>query len=302
GTRGGARPLAGGRARDRARAEAAIRDDVAEPLGLSVEEAALAVLRILNANMANAVRVMSVARGRDPRDFALVAIGGAGPMHGCQLADEVGIPRVVVPRHPGVAAAWGLLATDIAHDLRRSWRRPIRDADPAELDAAMAELEGEARALLALSESVALGEDLRWEADVRYRGQAYNLTVPLGARPAGPGTLVDVEAAFAAEHERLYDYTPAVTEAEIVTLRLRAVARTAPARPDAAVGTPRPAATQRVYDGAWSDWPVLDRAGLAPDQPLDGPAIIEQEDTTTVLQRGWRAVARDDGSLILERR
>ena len=103
---------------------------VGEPLGLEAEAAAEAILRIANANMANALRLMTVARGHDPRRFALVAIGGAGPMHACALADEVGIPRVVVPRYPGVAAALGLLATDIRHDLRRSWLRAVADITP----------------------------------------------------------------------------------------------------------------------------------------------------------------------------
>ncbi len=301
GTLGADRRLAGRLPLDRGLAEAAIRRDVAEPLGLGVEDAAVAVLRILNANMANAVRVMSVARGLDPRDFALVAIGGAGPMHGCQLADEVGIPRVVVPRFPGVAAAWGLLATDIRHDLRRTWRRPTAQVDPADLDAEMARLEAEARALLDGSRAVSLGDDLAWELDMRYRGQAYNLTVPLGPRPATAEAVAAAERAFVAEHHHLYDYTPAVPETEIVTIRLRASARTAPAHAAADPQAPSETTRQRVYDGAWADWPVVPRGALSTAAPLAGPAIIEQDDTTTVLHRGWTATALPDGALVLER-
>ncbi|MEY4226118.1 MAG: hypothetical protein RL190_875, partial [Actinomycetota bacterium] len=267
----------------------------------SVEEAAQAVLRILNANMANAVRVMSVARGLDPREFALVAIGGAGPMHGCQLADEVGIPRVVVPRYPGVAAAWGLLATDIRHDLRRTWRRPTAAIDAAELDGEMARMEAEARALLDRSGGVATGEELAWEADMRYRGQAYNLTVPLPPRPTGAAGLAAAEAAFAAEHHRLYDYTPAIPDTEIVTIRLRATARTQPARSEGGAPVDAPVGTQRVFDGTWAEWPVVQRDALVPGTPLTGPAIIEQEDTTTVLHRGWTAAVQPGGALVLER-
>ena len=123
--------LADGVPLDRELAESAVAAAVGEPLGLGVEEAAVAILRIANANMANALRVMTIARGHDPRRFALVAIGGAGPMHACALADELGIPRVVIPRYPGVAAALGLLATDIRHDLRRSWLQPTAAIDPA---------------------------------------------------------------------------------------------------------------------------------------------------------------------------
>ena len=143
----------------------AVAHAVGGPLGLASEPAAAAILRIANAQMANALRVMSIARGHDPRRFALVAIGGAGPMHACALADELGIPRVVVPRYPGVAAALGLLATDIRHDLRRSWLAPTAEVSPDRLDAELERLETEARGLLA-----ALGRrDPRLRSRVRAR-------------------------------------------------------------------------------------------------------------------------------------
>jgi N-methylhydantoinase A len=293
--------LAGRLPLDRALALAAVEQSVAVPLGLGVEEAASAILRIANANMANAVRVMSVARGQDPRGYALVAIGGAGPMHACALADEVGIPRIVVPRHPGVAAAYGLLATDIRHDLRRTWRRQTSAITPAELDVELARLEAEAQTLLAHSAGVARGESLDWELDLRYRGQAYNLTVPLGARPATADTIRAAEQAFMDEHQRLYDYTPTITDTEIVTIRLRATALTEPIVVDAVQGSGGTAGTQRVHDGAWSEWPVHHRDALGEGDALVGPAIIEQTDTTTVLHRGWTATVGAGGTLVLER-
>jgi N-methylhydantoinase A len=302
GVLGGDRRLAGRLPLDRERALAAVQRDVGDPLGLSAEDAALAILRIANANMANAVRVMTVARGHDPRRLALVAIGGAGPMHGCALADEVGIPRVVVPRHPGVAAAMGLLATDIRHDLRRSWRAATAGVDPAALDAEMARLEEEAAALLGESASVSLGDELAYELDMRYQGQAYNLSVPLAPRPATAATIADAEAAFAAEHERLYDYTPSVTETEIVTVRLRATARTeAVTASEASAGEAASAGARPAYDGTWAEWPVHQRAALAEGARVDGPAIIEQDDTTTVVARGWAATVETGATLVLRR-
>ncbi len=293
--------LAGRLPLDRALALAAVEESVATPLGLGVEEAASAILRIANANMANAVRVMSVARGQDPRGYALVAIGGAGPMHACALADEVGIPRIVVPRHPGVAAAYGLLATDIRHDLRRTWRQQTSAITPAQLDAELARLEDEARLLLAHSAGVAHGESLDWELDLRYRGQAYNLTVPLGARPASAETIRAAEQAFIDEHQRLYDYTPTITDTEIVTIRLRATALTEPIVVGAMRGDGGTAGTQRVHDGAWSEWPVHHRDALGEGDSIVGPAIIEQTDATTVLHRGWTAKVGAGGTLVLER-
>lgn len=294
--------LAGRLPLDRALALAAVEESVAAPLGLGVEEAASAILRITNANMANAVRVMSVARGQDPRGYALVAIGGAGPMHACALADEVGIPRIVVPRHPGVAAAYGLLATDIRHDLRRTWRRQTSAITPDELDAELARLEDDAHALLAHSAGVACGESLDWELDLRYRGQAYNLTVPLGVRPASAATIRAAEQAFIDEHQRLYDYTPTIIDTEIVTIRLRATALTEPIIVDAVTGSGGSAGTQRVHDGAWSAWPVHHRDALGEGDEIVGPAIIEQTDTTTVLHRGWTARVGVGGTLVLARK
>jgi len=162
-------------------------------------------------------------------------------------------------------------------------------------------MEDEARALLDRSGGVATGEELAWEVDMRYRGQAYNLTVPLPPRPTGAAGLAAAEAAFAAEHHRLYDYTPPVAETEIVTIRLRATARTRPARSEGGAPVDAPAGTQRVYDGAWADWPVVARDALAPGTPLAGPAIIEQEDATTVLHRDWTAAVQPGGALVLER-
>ena len=294
--------LAGRVPLDRTLAVAAIERAVAEPLGLDVEAAAAAVLRIANANMANALRVMSIARGHDPRRFALVAIGGAGPMHACALADELGIPRVVVPRYPGVAAALGLLATDIRHDLRRSWLVPTAGTTPARVDAELGELEAEGRRLLERSSAVADAFELTYELDMRYRGQAYNLTVPLAPRPVTAATLAAAERAFAAEHERLYDYTPSVTETEIVTLRLRALARTPELDWESSEPAVATAATsRRVFDGAWSEWTVRLRDALRQGDVLGPRTIVEQEDTTVVVPAGWRGRVEAGHTIVLQR-
>jgi N-methylhydantoinase A len=281
----------------------AVERAVGGPLGLAAEPAAAAILRIANAQMANALRVMSIARGHDPRRFALVAIGGAGPMHACALADELGIPRVVVPRYPGVAAALGLLATDIRHDLRRSWLAPTAEVSPDRLDAELERLESEARALLEPSADATRGFDLAFELDMRYRGQAYNLTVPLAARPATATTIAAAERAFAEQHRRLYDYTPTVTETEIVTLRLRALARI-PAI-DWAAGERDPVAvaagSRRVWADGWGSWRTVARDSLAPGDALGPETVVEQEDTTVVVPAGWWGRAGAAGTLVLGR-
>ena len=295
--------LADGVPLDRELAERAVAAAVGEPLGLGVEEAAVAILRIANANMANALRVMTVARGHDPRRFALVAIGGAGPMHACALADELGIPRVVIPRYPGVAAALGLLATDIRHDLRRSWLQPTAAIAPADLDAEFARLETEASGLLATSASVTSNFEFYHELDMRYRGQAYNLTVPFAPRPVTAETVAAAEAAFEEEHRRLYDYTPTVTETDIVTLRLRALARISDIDWTVAEDGRRVAvaSTRRVYHGGWREWTAAGREALAQGDTIAAETIIEQEDTTVVIPPGWSGSVGTAGTLVLQR-
>jgi N-methylhydantoinase A len=295
--------LADGVPLDRELAERAVAAAVGEPLSLRVEEAAVAILRIANANMANALRVMTIARGHDPRRFALVAIGGAGPMHACALADELGIPRVVIPRYPGVAAALGLLASDIRHDLRRSWLQPTAAIAPADLDAEFARLEAEAGDLLETSASVTRSFEFSLELDMRYRGQAYNLTVPFAPRPVTAEAIAAAEEAFQDEHRRLYDYTPTVTETDIVTLRLRALARIPDIDWTVAEDGRRAtvAGTRRVYHGGWREWTAAGREALAQDDTIAAETIIEQEDTTVVIPPGWSGRVGAAGTLVLGR-
>ena len=296
--------LAGRVPLEREPAVEAVRRAVGEPLGMDVEAAAAAILRIANANMANALRVMSIARGHDPRRFGLVAIGGAGPMHACALADELGIPRVVVPRFPGVAAAIGLLATDIRHDLRRSWLVPTAEVTPERLDAELGRLESDAQALLAPSAEASNGFDLAYELDMRYRGQAYNLTVPFAGRPVTPESIAAAQAAFEDQHRRLYDYTPTVTETEIVTLRLRAVARI-PAidwADEEPAGSAAAAGGRRVWSGgAWAQWRMLHREALAAGDAIGPETVVEQEDATVVVPAGWYGRVGAAGTIVLER-
>jgi N-methylhydantoinase A len=224
-------------------------------------------------------------------------------MHACALADELGIPRVVVPRYPGVAAALGLLATDVRHDLRRSWLQPTASVEPSVLDAALARLEEEAEGLLETSAADTGSFDLAFELDMRYRGQAYNLTVPFAGRPVTAETIAEAELAFGQQHRKLYDYTPTITETEIVTLRLRALARipdidwaATEQAPSAAVAEQR-----RVWSGGWRAWQVVARDALMVGDTLAAETIVEQEDTTVVVPAGWFGRVGVGGTLLLVR-
>lgn len=260
----------GGRIRlDTRAARRAVERDVARPLRLGVSEAARAVLRVADATMVRALRVISVARGHDPRRFALVAFGGAGPMHACSIADELGVSRVVLPPHPGVASALGLLLSDVRYDLRRSWVRETARIRPADLRRQVGALEREARSLL----RGAGYEHGRVDAlvDMRYRGQAFELTVPLRG-PTRDG-LARTERAFHALHRKAYGHAHPVAETEVVTLRVRG---TGPAR-------------LRTLD-------------LAGPRAVSGPAVVHLDDTTIVVAPGWRMRPAAAGSAILERR
>jgi N-methylhydantoinase A len=293
GTLDAARFLGGRAPLDAGLARAAVERAVADPLGIGAEEAAAAIVRVCCANMAAALRVISVARGHDPRRLALVALGGAGPMHAPQVADELGIDRIVVPRWPGVTAALGLLAADVRHDLARGFVLPAGSAPAAALEAVLRELEEELRPLLDGGRA-----RLRFALDVRYRGQAYELTVPLPPRPATPATIERAMRRFHTAHRRAYGHATPGAPTEIVTVRCRAtIAQPAPRiAPEAA--TPRPPGRRTVQGVGYA---VVDRGALGDDARLTGPAIVEQEDSTVVVPPGWALRAASAGTLLLER-
>jgi N-methylhydantoinase A len=230
-------------------------------------------------------------------------MGGAGPMNACAVAAELGLPRVVIPRHPGVTAALGLLVSDVRHDLRRSWIGATDAVDVAALDAAVGALEDDGRARLRAAGHADGTVGLAFELDMRYRGQAYNLTVPLAARPVTEATVRAAEAAFEAAHRRAYDYTPSVTETEIVTIRARATGAVAAVAWDGhGAREGAPAATRDVWEGdAWAPYTVVERGALAPGDAVAGRTIVEQEDTTVVVPAGWHGRVADAEILILER-
>jgi N-methylhydantoinase A len=275
---------------------------VAKPLGLSLAEAGDAVLRIADATMARALHVISVGRGHDPRGAALVAFGGAGPMHGCALAEELGMGRVLVPAHPGVTSALGLLLADVVHDLAQTWLRPVARAKASDLRSRLGALERDGRELLAASGHANGRGRIELALDLRYRGQAYELTVPL--RGIGVEALRAAERAFHSAHERAYGHARPVEETEIVTLRARAVARV---RPPAWDGTPARGRARRrgerdVRRGARRvRYGLYDRADLGAGSRVAGPAIVEQDDSTIVVPPGWRLSAGPAGTALLER-
>ncbi|ETW98597.1 MAG: hypothetical protein ETSY1_18145 [Candidatus Entotheonella factor] len=291
---------------DRDRAYDAIRQRIAQPLDLSVEEAASGILDILNHTMVGAIRATSIERGYDPRDFALLACGGAGPLHAGRLAELLGIPHVIVPCQAGVLSTQGLLSSDIKNDYVRTLMQHQDVLDLTALDRALTELEAQAQAWLATEGIAETDQQLMRAADLRYANQGYEITVPVPAGPVTPETLEQTMAAFHAEHQRLYTYASPELPVEIVNLRVSA---RGPAWPFA----PRPLATRdsaaiepsqmrSVYFpalGGFTDCPVYDYAALSPGTQLTGPAILTQDLTTIVIEPKHHARMDAYGNLVM---
>ncbi|MCA8929032.1 MAG: hydantoinase/oxoprolinase family protein [Alphaproteobacteria bacterium] len=296
--------LGGGLPIDYAAAEAALRERIAQPLGQSVEQAAAGIRAIVNNAMAEALRMVSVERGHDPREFAMVAFGGAGPLHACALADELDVPEVIVPPIPGAFSALGLVGADIRRDYARTIYAPLETLTPEHLTAIWDDMAAEGRAMLEAARVPAGRQELQRQADLRYGRQAYELTVDAPAGAVTPATLAGLADGFHAAHERTYGHKNEAEPVHVVTLRLSAVGKLGQPRFAEATGdgsslkAERPAwfeATGRVPA------PVHDRARLAVGQILEGPAIVESLDSTLVLPPGWRARVDDAGFLRLTR-
>ena len=284
-------------------ARAAMETQIAAPLGLSVEAAAEAVVRIANTHMAGAVRMVSISMGADPRDFALFAFGGAGPLHAVALARELAVPRVLVPARPGITNALGCVVADLRHDFVRTLNRPLDHVDIAAVHDILAQQEAGGRALIA-AEPVAL-QNVRAEysADMQFIGQTHLLRVALpGPRPSRDAMQALFEAAY---HARFRVDLPSI-RANLVNLNVSVVG----VRPELDLSrlidpagrteTVLPTEMRQVWFGGWLQVPVYWRDHLPLDLNLAGPAIIEQMDTTIWIEPGCRAHSDADGNLIIE--
>ncbi|UGS36530.1 hydantoinase/oxoprolinase family protein [Capillimicrobium parvum] len=273
-------------------AEEAIESRVAEPLGMNVSEAANAVIRVANANMADAVRLISIRRGYDPREFALVVFGGAGPLHGVDLARELGIPTVLVPPNPGITSALGCLLVDVHHDLSTMYLARAESADPAAVEAEFQRLEAEARERLDAEGVVPDDMRLTRTIDMRYAGQWRSMSIPVEP------PITDLQPAtqrFHVDHEREHNYRRDGAPVEVYRLNVTAIGRVpkpelrehdedpAPARP----ASYRPVHFQDEPDPV--ETPIYDRAELRTGMVIPGPAVIEQFDSTTPLPPGCTA-------------
>ena len=276
--------------------------EVATPLGLDVVAAAAGVYRVATNQIAEAIRKVTVEGGHDPAEFALVAFGGGGPLHACSVAREIGIPIVVVPRHPGLFSARGIALSDFFHDHVQSVMRKAADLDDASLMDSFAPLQSLATRDL---DSEGIAPELRrieLAADLRYVGQSSEITVPVGE---GQG-MADIVARFHQMHEQLYAYAVQGEPVEVVNVRLRAVGMVV--KPpltalDAVTGDARATLSRQIHDpdtGHPITVQVHDRASLSSGAEIAGPALVEESSSTSVLLPGCHGMVDRFGNLVIK--
>ncbi|MCC7483461.1 MAG: hydantoinase/oxoprolinase family protein [Burkholderiales bacterium] len=277
---------------------------IAAPLGMPLARAALGVHRVLNANMAEGIRFVSVKRGVDPRRFSLVPLGGGGPVHACALARELDIERVIVPLHPGVLSAAGLLAAPVEHEAAAAYHAGFDSVTRADLVREFAGLDAQCRALMRIEGIAPDAVDVQHLADVCYVGQSYHLQVPVTL--AAADVLARLRRDFYAAHNLVYGHS---VEGAVKFVNLRSVHQCA-ADPGAAGERDRyvPApgdpvkgerAVLTAHSGGFVRATVYERGRLAPGAAFAGPAIVEQPDSTTVVEAGWRTEVAASGTLVL---
>ena len=287
-----------------AAAETAIRKHVAEPLGIDLIAAARGIVDLVNANMTGALKVMSVERGLDPRDFALAAFGGAGPVHGAELMRELSAARLLVPRFPGILCAIGLLTTDLRYDFAVTRLQRAGAFDAAATEAVFAELAHDADRCLEANGIPPERRRFRRSADMRYEKQGVELTVPLNGTVT-EGGLAGLVADFHALHERLYTFSEPAQPVEIVNQRVEAAGLTdkfdLPELPAAPSVRPEPAGERLAcLDGdTLRATPTYRRETLLAGHRVEGPAIVDQLDSTTVLLPGQTGRADRYGNLLI---
>ena len=282
-------------------AERALRE-LGGALGVSAHEAAVSVVRIANSMMGKILRIVSVERGYDPRGFSMVAFGGAGPMHVCALAEELEIGLVLVPPNPGMFSALGLLTADLFHDYSHPLLKPVEDVNPDELESSFRELEMRGDATLSEEGVSAERRSFTRSLDIRYRGQGYELNVGTGS-PVTVESIRESVEIFHARHMQVYGYAAEDEPVEAVNAKLRVVGRLdKPELTETGDAEEHEASTRRVYYetvGDWVDADVIQRGALT--GRAEGPAIIEQYDSTTVVYPGWSYEPDRLGNLVLRR-
>jgi N-methylhydantoinase A len=297
--------FAGGTMRlDPAAAAVALRTGIGEALALTADMAALGVIEMVDENMANAARVHAIESAKTTEGRTLIAFGGGGPVHACRVAEKLGIDRVLVPAGAGVGSAIGFLRAPVGYEVVRSLYQRFSSFDVAAVNGLLDDMLAEAEAVVAQG-SFGAPTAQRRIAYMRYVGQGHEIPVPLPARRLEQADVAVIRAAYDAEYSRFYDRPVPGSDVEIMSYAVL-VATVPDAWPDAPPPRPRAAAarTQAVRDtatGEVADWTVLDRAALAVGQTIQGPAIVAEDETSTLVGPGWTAFVNALGCIELVR-
>ena len=287
------------------KARAAFVERIAKPLGMPVERAAYGAHLIAASNMIRAIKAVSTERGRDPREFALFAFGGNGPLFAAGMAAALGISRIVVPPSAGLFSSFGLLYADVEHHYARTFRRLLRHADLKEIDAAWNALAKQAGDQLAIEGFTGTRAKLKRSASLHYKGQSYDLTVSVPDGPIDAAMVRHLEESFGQEHEKTYGHRAGPDEpVELVAIQVVGSGLregdAVPQQVKSSRAEPRAQASRRAYFGdthGWHDTPVLSRADLAPGRT--GPLIVDEYDTTCVVPPGARAELDGAGTIVI---
>ena len=297
--------LGGEIALDPTAAQRAIEQHCAQPLGMDLVEAAHGIVEIANTAMVNALRLVSVQRGYDPRDFALVAFGGAGPAHANRLAALTEIPVAIIPQSPGTASALGLLVTDLKHDYATTLIQRLDQVAPQALEQTFRELETQGQETLGREGMPEAAMDFRRQADLRYVGQSHELTLPLTTEALGPAQLAQLLEQFHRTHDRAYGFSAPGEDVELVSVRLSAIgqiSKPALAPLAKAAGKATAKGQRPVYFAereGFINCPVYDRYALGAGAVVQGPAIVEEIDSTTVVHPRYQVRVDEVGQMVL---
>ncbi|WP_026380815.1 hydantoinase/oxoprolinase family protein [Afifella pfennigii] len=282
---------------------AAIGSEIGEVLRMDAHAAAAAILEVAVSELAGAIRLISIEKGHDPRDFALMPFGGAGPLHAVAIARELAIPRVVVPRFPGLTSALGCILADVRHDFVQTLAVPLRDIDPGSVEAVMREQMQAGRQLLE-REKVRVSEvEVRHEVDLLFKGQSHVLRVPLRGASFDAGEVLE---AFLAAYRERFDLELPEMVPVLMNLRTTVIGRRE--RVDLSAFRPTGGSLQEArlgtrsvfFSGTWVDTPIFARDRLPADALIKGPAIVEQPDSTLVLDPECRARIDDIGNIVID--
>jgi N-methylhydantoinase A len=285
-------------------ARAALKEHVGDPLGVSEEAAAAAVYEVINVNMATAVKDLLYERGDDPREFALVAAGGAGPLHAASAAAELGISTVIIPRDASIFTAAGVILSDLRHDFMQTHFAVLSEADVGALRAIFARLETRGREALAAEGIAPADQSFEYSLDLRYERQIYEIQVPLKTGTIAPDDLPDIAQRFHRLHNESYGYDLPQARIELINARMVSVGHTKPFWfPE------QPQASQPVAVGSRGvflpgsetreDIAIFDSDSVGRGARLDGPALVEGRATSVLVPRGWQLTVDAYGTYVL---